>query len=327
MGKQIIIRTPNFIGDTIMMLPALELVKKSYPNAQITIVCKEHSQAVFRGKGISNIIIDDTRGKRRLKKTFRLIKEIKKNTYDLGILFHNSLLSAVIFKLARIRTIIGYEKEGRSFLLDFHLKIVRTRHYINHYACLVNRYLGNIYTELPSMELVVTPSQLIQKKKKPVIGFVLGGSNKGTRHYPINLSLGVCELLKKEDFFIVFLGDKQDEQNHSQYVAYLQGKGVDVVDLTGRTTVAEFIDSIAVLDLLVTIDTSAMHIASATDTPFLVLQGVGTSAFDTVRPKGKKGNYLYKGQSCIEDAEVIKSITPSDIYSKIVEILNKKVYI
>ena len=55
----IIIKTPNFIGDTIMMMSALELVKMEYPNAKITIVCKEYSKDLFRSKNINKIIIYD----------------------------------------------------------------------------------------------------------------------------------------------------------------------------------------------------------------------------------------------------------------------------
>ena len=36
--KKIIIRTPNFIGDTINTTPCLELIKQEYPEAEFTIV-------------------------------------------------------------------------------------------------------------------------------------------------------------------------------------------------------------------------------------------------------------------------------------------------
>ena len=79
----IIIKTPNFIGDTIMMMSALELVKMEYPNAKITIVCKEYSKDLFRSKNINKIIIDNCKGKNRFRKTLNLVAEIKKENYDL----------------------------------------------------------------------------------------------------------------------------------------------------------------------------------------------------------------------------------------------------
>lgn len=327
MEQRIIIRTPNFIGDTVMMLPALELVKEKYPHALITIVCKAHSYDIFRKKEIHKIIIDDTKGKSRLKKTFQLLKSLRQDSYDLGILFHNSFLSALLFKLARIHRIIGYEKEGRKILLSFHVKILRSRHYVNHYAHLVNSYFGNSYTKLPPMKLEVQNDTLLEKGSKPLVGFVLGGENKGVRRYPVSQSLELFSLLKEMPFHFVFFGDALDESNHSKYVAKLQENDSETTNLTGKTTVAEFIDSIAQLDLLVTIDTAAMHIAAATKTPFLVLRGVGTSAFDTVKPKGNYGHILFRGENYIKDEDAIKAIKPIDIYNEIVQILNKKEYI
>ncbi len=100
--KKLIIRTPNYIGDTVMMLPALELVKKEYHDAEITVVCKPHSVALFRGKDIAKIIVDDTKGKGRFRRTVRFIKQLRQEKYDLGILFHNSFLTALLFRLAKI---------------------------------------------------------------------------------------------------------------------------------------------------------------------------------------------------------------------------------
>ncbi len=51
--KNFIIRTPNYIGDTVMILPALELVKKECPDAEITVVCKPNLVGLLRGKNLS----------------------------------------------------------------------------------------------------------------------------------------------------------------------------------------------------------------------------------------------------------------------------------
>lgn len=323
MVKRIVIRTPNFIGDTIMMLPALELVRREYPDAEIDIVCKPHSREVFRGKNIAQIIEDDTKGKGRLVKTFSLIKKLRKRKYELGILYKNSFLSALIFRLGGTKILVGYNKEKRGFLLSFHIKYWDSWHYVNRYADLVNQYWGNKYCELPEMELCAEPSKLLKKREKPLIGFVLGGENKGARRYPKDLALMLFEQLVSKDFDIVLLGDEKDAQNHSAYAKFLEEKGKDVQDITGKTTVGEFIDAIAALDLLITIDTSALHIAAATDTEFLLLAGRGTSALDNVYPKSGKGHLLCKGQKKIRSEDIIREIKPKDIYEQIVEIVNK----
>ena len=319
----IIIKTPNFIGDTIMMLPAFELLKLEYPRANFTIICKASCIDIFREKGIKRFIIDDSRLKKngRLKKSLLVLNEIRQERYDLGIIFRNTLVDALIFKLSKIETIIGYDNENRRVFLDFWLKIDRTRHYINHYAYLINSYLNNRYKTLPPMELNYQDSKLINKKDKKVVGFVLGGDNKGSRTYPKNLSLELFKLLKDKNIDIVLLGDKDDNQNNKIYEDYLKSIQIDINNLSGKTTIAEFIDAISSLDLLVTIDTSAMHIASATNTKFITLIGKGTSVFESVKPKVNFGKYLYRDNLDIDDNILISNIKPQLIRDTILEVL------
>ena len=318
----IIIKTPKFIGDTIMTLPAFELLRQEYPHASFSIVCPASSVDIFRERGIKRFIIE--RGKRnRFKNSLKMIREIREEQYDLGVLFHNTFLDALIFKLSTIKTIIGYNKENRKILLDFWLKIDRSRHYVNHYANLVNQYLKNKYRTLPPMEIYHEKSKLLTPTEKPTIGLLLGGENKGTRTYPKTLALELFSLLKEQNYHIVLMGDQQDNLNNNIYQEHLDSLTIENSNLSGETSVSEFIDLIASVDLLVTIDSSAMHISAGTKTPFIVLKGKGTSAFDTVYPKVDFGTILFSGEAMIQDQDVIKAIQPIEIKDAIVKAIDE----
>jgi heptosyltransferase-2 len=324
---KIIIRTPNFIGDTIMMLSAFELLRMEYPDASFTIVTKAPCVDLFRGKGVEKIIVDDTKisKKGRIKRIFGLIGTIRQNRYDLGVIFHNTFLDALIFKLSHIDTIIGYEKEKQKIILDFWLRIDRNRHYINHYAYLVNAYLGDKYQKLPLPKLQIESVSTIPQTHKSVVGFVLGGSNKGSRRYPQDLALELFSLLKDEAMDIVLLGDANDAQSSAIYKQYLHEHGmVEVYDFCAKTTIAQLIDTVAALDLLVTIDTSTMHIAAATQTPFITLVGKGTSIFEVVKPKVDFGTYLQQDNLDIDDTRLIANIKPAIIKDTIARCLDAK---
>jgi len=308
---KIIVKTPNFIGDTIMMLPALYMLKKHYKNATFTIVCKPNFETIFREMKIEKFIIDDTKDGSRVSKSKTLIKNLRSESYELGILFHNSFASALIFKLSKIKTIIGYKNDGRNFLLDYSIKINRSRHYINHYSTLVNKYLNEPFEKLPIIN-INGKKQTFFTKNKPTIGLLLG-SSKDTRSYPKDLSLELCKLLNYTQYQYIFLGDNLDIKNNNYYATYIKNS----LNLTGKTDLSTFIDLISDLDLLVTIDTSAMHIASSTKTNFIVLLGQGTSPFSIVKPKVNFGTYLFKGQECIKDEDIIKKISPKTIVDEI----------
>jgi heptosyltransferase-2 len=292
-----------------MSLSAFELLKMEYPDAKFTILCKAYCRDIFRGKGVESFIIDSG-------KKFELIKKLKKNHYDLGVLFHNTLKDALIFKLSSIDKIIGYDKESRRVFLDFYLKIDRSRHYINHYANLVNSYLDDKYKILPDIKLTTKPSTLLKKEDSSLVGFTLGGG-KDSRSYPTKLSLELFELLKKSNIHVVLLGDKKESIVYKEYEKKLKELDIKHTNLAGKTTISELIDAIATLDLLVTIDSSPMHIAAATNTKFITLLGKGTSAFDTVKPKVSFGSYIFEGEKFIKDEDLIASIEPQTIKEEI----------
>ena len=154
-ANKIIIRLPNYIGDSIMSTPAIQLLLREYPKAKLTILCRKQTEDILiNHPSVNKIIIDYSKSSsNRLTYTLSLIRKIRKEKYDLGILFQNNFINALIFKLSRINTIIGYRNESRRMLLDYHIKLDRSQHYINRYAQLINNFLANKYTRLPQLQI------------------------------------------------------------------------------------------------------------------------------------------------------------------------------
>jgi heptosyltransferase-2 len=313
----IIIRTPKFIGDTIMCLPAIKLLFNHYKNSTFTIVCSSSFVDLFRGYDIKEFIVDDSSSKKGNLTYIKTVKSLRKKRYDIAFLFHNSFSTALIFKLAKVDYIVGYKNAGRDFMLDFSIKIDRTRDYINHYLTLINQFLDNSYTDFLPPKLYTQEDKLLKPTNKKRVGFVLG-SDKGSRGYPKDLSLKLFELIKNEDYHIIFLGDREDQKSNSIYSQKVKNSQ----ELSAKTSIAQFIDIIATLDLLVTIDTSAMHIAAATNTDFIALIGKGTSPFCLVKPKVDFGIYLSVEDYKIDDKNRIRAIKPDLIANKIKKSLN-----
>lgn len=316
--QKIVIRTPNFIGDTINTTPAIELLKEEYPDAEFTLIGPAFIRDIFKYDRRVTRMICFEKGKRKDR---TLLKELRKEPYDLGILFINTFISALLFKMARIRKIIGYNNEGRGFLLDFKLKINRNIHYINHYATLVNKFLNNKYTFLPPLTVTYTKEETFGfENQQPTIGLYLGGKNKGYRRYPEQLSV---ELLKQlSGYNIVLIGDKNDNLNHETYLK--EARLPNAINLTGKTTVEGLINTISNLDLLITIDSAAMHIAAATETPFIALMGLSTSPTSVILPKVDFGKILKVENNMINEENYMNNLSPEIITDKIKSLLSPK---
>ncbi len=89
--KRIIVRTPNFIGDTVNITPCLELVKKEYPDAELIIVGPEFVKDIFKyDKQVSGFITFSSKKKRKLSTYFSIIKELRKYRGDFCQYLHFS---------------------------------------------------------------------------------------------------------------------------------------------------------------------------------------------------------------------------------------------
>ena len=117
--KKILVRVPNWIGDAVMSLPALEALRAQYPSAEITLVAKPWvSELYHRHPAVDRQIVYDAGGEHRGPSGFRkLVGVIRGEGFDAAILFQNALQAAWMAWRARIPQRIGYARDGRSPLL------------------------------------------------------------------------------------------------------------------------------------------------------------------------------------------------------------------
>lgn len=315
--KKIIIRTPNFIGDTINTTPCMELLKQEYPDAQITVVGPDFIRDIFRfDQRITDYITFPLQKRNKFSTHWHTFKEIKKRKADLGVIFVNTFISALLFKLAGVKCNIGYKNEGRGFLLDYKPGLNRNKHYINRYADLFNGFIGNKYTTLPDLHLQHSGKSIFSfNNTRETVGLYLGGINKGYRRYPDEYSVQLIRLLHSKKYNIVLIGDQNDNLKHQQYAD--AAKVDNLLNLSGKTNVEDFFNTIAQLDLLITIDSAALHIAAAVKTKFIGLMGLSTSPTSTITPKVSFGKILKVENNLICEEDYINNITPQMIIDTI----------
>lgn len=313
--KKIIIRTPNFIGDTVNSIPAIELLKQEYPEATFTVVGPAFVHDIFCEDKRINGFISYKKGFRH---SFSLLRKIRKEKYDLGVLFTNTFFSAFLFRLSKIKCLIGYKNEGRGFLLNHKPHLSRSTHYINRYAGLVNSYLNHKYTYLPPLSILHSGEPTFQfNNNLKTIGFYPGSPKKGFRQYPPEYAV---ELLKQLDNYnIVMIGDAAEYDCCQEQIK--QSAHPHAINLAGKTDIKQFINTIANLDLLITIDSAAMHIAAATHVPFIALLGLSASPTSCITPKADFGKIIRIENNLIDERKYIQNITPQIILANISTIL------
>jgi heptosyltransferase-2 len=126
--QRIVVLRYRFIGDTVLMIPFLEALRKQYPQAVIDVVVSPNSGEILTHCPWINSLIfyckqsENTPGKPPentvyIKGFQALVKHLKTQQYDWAVVLKRSLSSAMIPFLAGIPVRIGFNTEYRSMLL------------------------------------------------------------------------------------------------------------------------------------------------------------------------------------------------------------------
>ena len=88
-----------------MTLPALEAVRENFPKSRITVIARPWVAPVFENHpAVNNILIYNRHDKLpdNISEIWVLINKIRKNRYDLAVLFQNAFEAALIMSLAEL---------------------------------------------------------------------------------------------------------------------------------------------------------------------------------------------------------------------------------
>ena len=118
--RRILIRANNWIGDVVMIAPAVRAIRERYPGARMAIVAKPWVLETLAGNPCYDELIEyDPGGKHAgLAGRARLARAIRSGgTVDLAVLFQKAFDAAVLALLAGARARVGYATDARGPLL------------------------------------------------------------------------------------------------------------------------------------------------------------------------------------------------------------------
>ena len=174
---KIIVRAPNWIGDSVLALPAIQSLSQTLPESQFWVAAKEWVQDIF----LFHDFIKGTiplPGEDDLKSLKESANKIKGFDFDAGVLFTNSFVSAFLFYLAKIPERWGYSRDGRGLLLTRKVstkKLKNSIHQADYYKELISglgfkAYLPSLFLPQPKEKSNQETQQMnpTQLKRKSV---------------------------------------------------------------------------------------------------------------------------------------------------------------
>jgi heptosyltransferase II len=153
--KPLIVRLRNFIGDVVLMLPALDRLERA--GYELHCVGKGWARSLLEGHGWPITPYPKPFGERvATLKQIRAELGLSRSRREINATtFATSFSSALDMRMAGLRA-FGYAVEGRSFLLDRSAPIVYGEHALHSYWRLAGALLGDTAPPPPSATLKIS---------------------------------------------------------------------------------------------------------------------------------------------------------------------------
>jgi len=284
--SRILVVAPNWIGDVVMATPAFRSLRAHFPDARIAVVVRKNARPVLDDGPWFDEILEVSPRDQGFLGTFRLGARLRREAFDLGVLFTNSFRTALVLRLSRVRHILGYSREFRGFLLseslaprrkdgkfvpapmvDYYLELCR------HLGCSASNHgLELFYREEVARGLDQFSLRHGIDWTRRVVVMNPGASFGSSKCWPAEYFARTAEALSEEKDVQVVVICAPEECTLAQAVAeQARCKIVSLhEDPAGLEILKPLIHRAA---LLITNDTGPRHYAAAFDTPVVTVFG------------------------------------------------------
>lgn len=267
---ELLVRTPNWLGDACMALPAVRALKKGRPDLKLTIFGPEKLRELWEAQPEVDRYIGKA-GKEGLFSVARRIRESGVH-FDAAILLTNSTRSTLEFWLAGIPRLVGYRGSLRSKFLHQIIKEPKVHGPPIHHA---HRYLHIARTcgaeiEDPSIWGIADAPE---RQNSLRVGICAGAEYGPAKRWPLERFAEVIRQVGalRPEIEWVFFGAPGEAIMGEQLSAMVPG--IRHTNLVGKTKLSELIIQLRGCRLLLTNDTGTMHLAAALGTPTVSIFG------------------------------------------------------
>jgi heptosyltransferase-2 len=341
--QKLLIRSTNWIGDAIMTTPAVRTIRKSYPEAEITLLALPWVSDVFAASSrVDRIFHYEKNGRHKgLKGKWKLASELRAKQFDAVILLQNAFEAALITTLAGIPARGGYTTDGRGLLLTHGIKKdpeIGLKHQVHYYQDMLAGL--ELTPGSDQLELFLDPhavdfilSELNNIKKKvgnfPVVGLNPGAAYGPAKRWPAEKYGELAKRLCTQPGAIVLVFGTESDREAAAAIKVAASSDERVVDLTGKTNLATAMAYIGQCDAFVTNDSGLMHVAAALQTPTVAI--FGSTNHIATGPYSKNAQVLRKPMECSPCMKThchknnflcMEQIQPDEVFSAVKAILN-----
>jgi len=268
--QRVLVRAPNWVGDTILSLPALRDVRRNFPGSRLEVLARPSVADVYRAVLEVDAVRETT--------SFGSDVAALRGNVDLAVVLPNSFGAALQLQRAGIPERYGYATQGRGLLLTRRCPVpreVRGQSEVYYYRAMLAG-VGLEVTAAPDASLRVPPawSEAARRLLEGSGGWL--GINPGAafgtakRWIPERFAAAADRLARRHGLRPVIVGGSAEREVAQRVAAAML---TPPLVLCGRTRLGELLGVLAELKLLLTNDSGPMHLAAAVGTPLVAVVG------------------------------------------------------
>lgn len=275
MPDTVIVRLPNWLGDTVMAVPAVRVLRGGLPGARLALAGPWVS--LLRGQALADVLVDYPRA---WSGRLRAADEARALRPDVAVVLPNSLESALAAWYWGARRRVGFAADGRAALLTDRIPLREPRgHQADEYRALAEPVVGPVDDDgVPRLapppadapESLAARALLEGDEGGPTarVGLHLGATFGPSKLWPADRAAELCARLAGRGIGVVLLGTPADRAMEEQVRARVR-----VRSLVGRDTLDTLPAFLSGLDVVVCGDTGVGHLAAALGTAVVALFG------------------------------------------------------
>ncbi len=333
---KILVRVPNWIGDVVMSMPALEGLRSNFPSARLTVVAKPWViDLLDANPSVDEIVAYDTKsgplaGPRSI---LAMAKRIREANYDMAVLFQNAFEAALLVWLGKVRHRVGYSTDGRAILLTHAIPRPKTgyrsRHQVDYYINLLRSIGLKIASRDPrlflSEELKDRARQFMSRHEfdpdRITVGLAPGAMYGEAKRWPAARFAQVADLaVDRWNANILIFGSEKEKHIGEAVQKAMRHPSID---LSGKTSLGQAIELVSICSFFVTNDSGLMHISAALGVPTLAI--FGSTDPTATGPRGPKTRIIYHEvdcapclrPTCSKDFRCMLSIEPDEVWREL----------
>ena len=242
---RVLVRTPNWLGDAVMAIPALRAIRAGRPDVRLAVLTPPKLATLWKGQSF----VDEV---------FTNLRAIPHGRFEVAILFPNSLRAAIEAWRLGIPRRFGYAGHHRRRLLtavcpeSFRSK--PEEHQVHDFLGLARWLGGAPESEIPRLELIAAP----RDEKATTVVLHPGAAYGSAKRW---LPERFVELVKRcPDLRWQLIGNEAERAGNAALAATM---GPAAEDLTGTIDLVQLAGVMASAGAVVCNDSGPMHLAAA----------------------------------------------------------------